>query len=260
MPGDPFMFAIPLRPKAVARDWGRVCHLLASTLDSILNQSDSDFSVVIACHDVPKLSLLDDPRITILRANTPLPTDPNEQMKDKHMKKRLALAQLHRLGGGWFMPVDADDLVSNRLVAHVRKLNPRFGMIIDEGWEFDCANLGLRPAPRFNRLCGSSGIFRFSADELPEQANQTEERLADVFKNHTQWRETAIALNRPLDLIGFRAAIYTTNNEENHSVLVGAIGWKRRLMRFVTPLRTPSAAVISEFSLGRLLGGRQIFN
>ena len=251
---EPFVFAIPLRAKAIARDWGRVSHLLACTLDSILNQTDPNFCVALACHDVPDLPILADSRISILRTEAPLPRDLKEQMQDKQIKKRLALAHLHELGGGWFMPVDSDDLVSRRLVNHVRQTNPRFGFILDEGWEFDCVHQGLRPAPRFNRLCGTSGIFRFTLDDLPNRADQNEETLADAFKNHTHWRETASTAGRPLDLLGFRGAIYTTNNQENHSILVGDVGWKRRLTRIVSPLRRPSIAEVDEFSLRRLLG------
>jgi len=250
---EPFLFSIPLRAKAVAHDWDRVCHLLSSTLDSILNQSDQNFSVVLACHDVPDLALLKDPRIAVIRTETPTPSNLSEQMTDKHRKKRLGLAHLRQLGGGWFMPVDADDLVSNQLVERVRLLRPRFGLIIDQGWEFDCAKKGMRPAPRFNRLCGSSGIFRFAIHDLPVQAYQTAETIADAFRDHTCWRKTAVALGRPLDLLNFRAAVYTTNNQENHSVLVGDIGWKRRLVRLVTPLLAPTPAQVTEFSLGRLL-------
>ncbi len=254
MTSDPFLFSIPVRAKAVSRNWERVCHLLACTLDSILNQSDPNFSVVLACHDVPELPQLRDPRVTVLQTDTVLPCDLREQMRDKHIKTRLGLAHLHQLGGGWIMQVDADDLVSNQLVARVRQLQPRYGLIIDRGWEFDCIRRGLRPAPRFNRICGSSGIFRFAATELPTRADQNQTVLADSFRDHPRWREVSAALGRPLDLLAYRAAIYTTNNQENHSVLAGGIGWKRRLLHLVTPLRTPTAAEITEFSLGGLLG------
>ena len=124
----PFLFAVPLVAKMVARDWDRACHLLACTLDSILNQTDSDFMVALVCHDVPDIPQLSDPRVIIIHAASPLPRNPSEQMYDKGFKKRLAFSYLNKMGGGWVMLVDADDLVYKDLVSYGRKINPKYGL------------------------------------------------------------------------------------------------------------------------------------
>jgi len=253
MASEAFVFAIPLRARAVSLDWDRVCRLLAGTVDSALNQTDPDVVVVVACHDVPEIQRISDPRVVVLRSTAKLPGDLQEQMWDKHRKKRMVMAHLHAIGGGWVMPLDSDDLVSNRLVADIRRRRPRFGAIIDQGWELDCATRRLRAAPRFNRVCGSSGVFRFGPSELPASADAGSEALSDRFSNHTKWREVAAELGRPLDTLDFRAAVYTVNNRENHSVQAGDVGFKRRLLRLVSPGHRPSTAEIAEFSLGRLL-------
>jgi hypothetical protein len=247
------LFAIPLRAKGVSRDWARVCHLLSCTLDSVLNQTDPHFSVALMCHDVPDLPQLKDPRVTVLTCHAPLPRDLQEQMRDKGLKKRMALAHLHQLGGGFLMLVDSDDLVSNRLVAHVRARKPRFGLLIDAGWEFDVSTRRLARAARFNRVCGSSAIFRFTPDELPADAAQTTTTLSDKFDSHRLWRETAATLHRPFDQVDFRAAVYTINNQENHSVLTGNIGWRRHLLRLLTRSHRPTDAEVQEFAMAGLL-------
>ena len=253
MSSEPFLFAIPLLARAVARDWDRVCQLLSCTLDSVLNQSDADIQVALVCHDVPDLPQLKDPRVVVLQIDAPLPHNPDEQMVDKGLKKRAAFAYLRELGGGWVMLVDADDLVSCRLVEYVRQVNAQYGMLIDEGWEFDCGTGKLAPASRFNRVCGTSAVFRFRSHELPLHYKDTERTLSDAFESHREWRERAAELNRPLAPVNFRAAVYTINNAQNHSAMVGKIGWRRRLLRLLTFSHFPSRTEISEFSIARLI-------
>ncbi len=249
----PFLFVVPLVAKMVARDWDRACHLLACTLDSILNQTDSDFMVALVCHDVPDIPQLKDPRIVVLQAHSKIPQSLGEQMIDKGYKKRLAFAYLRLLGGGWIMLVDADDLVSKRLVEYARKSNAKYGLLIDKGWEFDCQTKKLTFARRFNRLCGSSALFKFTVEELPQSAAQEQETISDKFESHRIWRETANGLNRPFNFIKFKAAVYTINNQQNHSTLMGGVGWKRKFSRFLSFSHTPSKADINEFSLHGLL-------
>ncbi len=250
---EPFLFAIPLVAKEVARDWQRVCSLLQCTLNSILAQTDKNFSVVLVCHDVPDIPQLSDPRVIILHAASPLPRNPSEQMYDKGFKKRLAFSYLNKMGGGWVMLVDADDLVSKHLVSYVRKINPKYGLLIDRGLEFDCVSKKISKAFKFNRLCGSSAIFRFSISELPSEVDQQEMTLSDHFESHRLWREKSIELNRPFDFVNFFAAIYTINNLQNHSAFSGPAGWKRRAIRLLSLARQPTSSQIDEFSLDALL-------
>lgn len=249
----PFLFAIPLVAKSVARDWERACQLLSCTLDSILNQTNPNFKVALICHDVPDIPKLLDPRVVILKSLSPIPSTPNEQMVDKGHKKRLACAYLYGLGGGWIMLVDADDLVSNRIVDYVCKSDAKYGLLIDDGWEFDCVIKKMTKAPRFNRMCGTSAIFKFSKNELPSNALHDQRTLSDAFESHRLWRETSMNLGRPLDFVNFRAAIYTINNQQNHSTLMGPIGWKRKFTRLFSFSHSPTPVEIAEFSMNGLL-------
>ena len=43
------------------------------------------------------------------------------------------------------------------------------------------------------------------------------------------------------------------NNQQNHSTLMGGVGWKRKFSRFLSFSHTPSKADINEFSLHGLL-------
>ncbi|CAK0775085.1 conserved hypothetical protein [Gammaproteobacteria bacterium] len=249
MDQPPFLFAIPLRSRLVSKDWRRICKLLSQTISSIINQTNPNFHVVVGCHELPELAIPSDPRLVFLQTSTSVPTNLQEQMDDKRRKRRLALAYLRALGGGYVMPVDADDLVSRRIVQYLRTCPPRFGYIINEGYELDYQTGLIKYTPRFNKFCGSSAIFRFSAEDLPLSESDESSYVADMFQNHTKWKDTAEKLGRPLQNFPFCAAVYVTNNSENHSVMAGNVGWKRTILRIFTPARKPSRDLAAEFSL-----------
>ena len=51
------VYTISLKSKQVSVNWTHVCNLLERTLNSIYNQTDRDFKVVIVCHEKPDLEL-----------------------------------------------------------------------------------------------------------------------------------------------------------------------------------------------------------
>ena len=139
-------------------------------------------------------------------------------------------------GGGYLMALDADDLVSNKLVGFVRRDHYPYGYLIDEGYEYDCSADRVRFAPRFNRVCDSSAIFHFTPADLPQAADDTGS-LSDKFTNHTLWATTAAELGRPFRKLPLHGAMYLINSGENHSALTDNIGWRRELLRRFTPAR-----------------------
>ncbi len=54
-----------------------------------------------------------------LEVDFPPPIYRDEQIVDKHRKREVIACRLREEGGGYTMFVDADDLVSNRLVEFV---------------------------------------------------------------------------------------------------------------------------------------------
>jgi hypothetical protein len=245
-----FFFGIPLRSQQSAKSWHNVSRLFEATLRSVLGQTDSDFRIIVACHQLPEIAAIDDPRVIAVEAPFPPPRSFPEQMVDKGLKRRLIGATLRGLGGGYLMAVDADDLVSNRLVSFVRTDADPNGYILKDGYEFDCARGLIRAAPRFNRLCGSSAIVKFEVEDLPIAADDQRPCYFSRFSNHVFWEAVAAADSRRLKRLPFRGAIYMMNNGDNHSVQADNIGWKRRLLRLFMRGATPSAALASEFSLG----------
>jgi hypothetical protein len=244
-----FVFGIPLRSRVTARSWDTAVRLLERTLGSVLAQTDDRFRIILACHERPEIRALNDPRVLAVQATFPPPASFDQQMQDKGMKRRLIGATLRKLGGGYMMMVDADDLVSNRLVAYVHQDCDPNGYVLKKGYEFDAARHRLRGAPRFNRLCGTSAIIRFSADELPTSVDDYERRYFSLFSNHVHWEEVARSNGRPLKPLPFRGAVYVMNNGENHSVQAHNIGWRRQVLRRFTPHARLSENLRREFGI-----------
>ena len=134
---EQFFFGVPLRASATAQRWDRVCALLQ--MCSAINETDGDFRVLLACHNAPDFVEMSDPRIQVIRSEAPIPTTSAEQMHDKGRKLRAIRAAMRQHGGGYLMALDADDLVSNKLVGFVRRDHYPYGYLIDEGYEYDCS-------------------------------------------------------------------------------------------------------------------------
>jgi hypothetical protein len=115
----------------------------------------------------------------------------------------------------------------------------------------------LRRAPRFDRLCFSSSIIRWNVADLPEvpftQQRVPLRRYLDV--GHARWADLARADGRPLKPVPFPGAVYVVNTGENQSFATHNIGWRRRLLRQLTPGRPVSAASRHEFSIPPDVGG-----
>jgi hypothetical protein len=251
-----FCFAIPVRSKAASKNWQGVEARLSATLTSILAQSDTNFIVLAACHDVPSSPELADPRVTVLRTDTPPPRDFAEMMLDKKHKRRMMAVEFGRRGAGFFMLTDEDDLVSNRLVEFARSTNDPNGYIVKAGWIYDSTNQTLVAHPALNLRCGTCAIFNFAKDDLPTSMDDTVHRRHDDFGKHFEFEETAAALGRPLRPIPFPSVIYVVHGENFSIAEKRSAALPRRVVRYIRrlpealkPRRKPSDAIRQEFSL-----------
>ena len=113
-------FAIPLKPRRLSRDWGRVAALLEATLRSVLWQTDPDFRMLLAVADPPPVALRD-PRIEVIEV-PPATSEPRRGFRDRRRRILAMAGEVCARGGDIFVPVDADDLPSRRLA---RFLNTR---------------------------------------------------------------------------------------------------------------------------------------
>jgi hypothetical protein len=211
-------FSIPLIPKKRIDNFERVGELLSDTLRSIANQRSGHYTVMICGHDKP--GTLDTHGIDVcwIKADWGSREAPNGP-SDKFWKRLTIGAEIKRRGGGYVMPLDADDLVSDRLVEAVHDLRDPHGYVITEGYMLDRQTGDIAPIPgawpnSFDYYCGSCGIFNMAPEDLPNDRTDEECYYAAIRAHHT-WTRRAARANRPLRPIPFPAAIYIQNNGVN---------------------------------------------
>jgi len=248
-----FYFAVPLISKQACHDWGQVESLLNETLGSILNSTSQNYKILIACHDVPNTQYNDSNKIKYLQAGFPPLMGQNKPMLDKIFKLKMIGLEIQKNNNDCFvMLMDADDLVSNKLVEYVNKDQDNYGYYIYKGYELDYSLKRLRYCPRYHRLCGSSIILRVSKCDLPVLLDQKKEDNyfnKMIYVGHRYCEPISKSLNRPLKKIPFAAGVYIINNGENHSVLTNNIGIRRRIVRALTPTFPLNNKIQNEFGI-----------
>lgn len=243
---------IPLKSKKVSSDWSRVTELFNNTLRSVFNQIDPNFKVFVACHEIPETPYGDDPRLEFLPVDFAPPRWRVERNVDRYRKREVIASRVRQEGGGYIMLLDADDLVSNRLVKFVHDDQAPYGYVVQKGWELNYERRKISRAPAFHRLCGSCAIINWDEEDLPRFPSAPEScRFRDFIdnNNHPAWASASASQGRPLQPLPFRGVIYVWNNGENFSVAKGNVGARRRLLRFLMPSNRLSAKIIEEFAL-----------
>lgn len=250
-------FGVPLKSRAVAADWALVIRMLENTLRSIFNQTVQDFRVVVACHEVPQTSFNGDPRLEFVSVDFPPPLYLAERVIDKHRKRETVLSRLRGKDDAYFMLLDADDLVSNRLVEFVQRDKAPHGYIVKSGYELDFSANIVRAAPAFHRLSGSCAVLRLRPEDIPESPLRLEASFVRelVSHHHPTWEEWLEKLGRPLAPLPFRGVTYVMNTVENLSRQKGNIGTRRKLLRMLLPARHPSRQWLDEFGFGAEVPG-----
>lgn len=129
-------FVIPLKPKSQSKNWEKDCAMLNNTLASLLNQTNEHFKVFVVYTDAPDLNIQSSklhfiqfpfpfiPFDSIPEAQEILPHFSFDKLMlerrwDKSKKIFYGCKIAKEQGCNYLMSVDADDLLSNKLVEFV---------------------------------------------------------------------------------------------------------------------------------------------
>jgi hypothetical protein len=153
-------FSISLAGKDDQATWQKRCSLLGHTLRSIFNQTDSHFKIVIVGHEYPDITEMNDKRITFIRCFFDKPKDRAQSLLDKRRKRIIGALYISKKRGGYIIWLDADDLVSRKLVQYMRKKADPNGYIFLKGYALDHSSKIIAPVPgawekTFDQVCGS---------------------------------------------------------------------------------------------------------
>ena len=177
---------------------------------SVFGQSTSSFRLVAVCHEPPRLKRCFDERLEFITVNFPAPSyDYDQMVNDKVRKLIVALRRSRELGASFVMPIDADDLISNRLVAYALAHPDADGWFVDRGWRYEHDRRWIDVLDRFNLVCGSCNILSrrwFAFPGLPEREREAETELIE--KGHHQAAQAFLARGVKLKPVPFRAVVY----------------------------------------------------
>lgn len=212
------LFVVPVKSPRLSRDWALACRLFERCVRSICAQTVEDFRVVVVCNERPATGF-EHPRLEYLVVDFPVPEmrRPGEvtttgydyglsaeiarKNADKARKLRAGFEHGARYAPTHCMGVDADDCVSRRLAAFVKRHPEKAGWFFKKGYIHpEGGRLLYVNVKNFNQTCGSSVIFRADLQQV-------------VLENPDFY---AHCIDRaPLAPLPFAGAIYSIANGDN---------------------------------------------
>jgi hypothetical protein len=226
-----FCFITPLRAPEWSDNWLRICELFERTAISVFRQTTAAFRHVVVCHEPPKLKRAFDLRLEFVTKDFPLPGKPPRAsgltgdawpiMSDDKLNKLVAgLQRARELNADFVMLLDADDLVSCRLAAHVLSRPEADGWFVARGWRYQYGRNWIETLDGFNQVSSSCNVLSrrwFNFPGCPERERDADAAL--ILQGHGQAVEAFAARGALMRPLPFRAMIRTENGE-NMSILM----------------------------------------
>src|SRR5215510_6195698 len=159
------VFLIPFASRQVRANWPAACKYLQQTIRSIRNSASQNYRVIVASNEEPELEGGFDDNVCFQLVNNQFPL---------HLSTRAAQRsdKLAKIGAAWtqakskwqpkyVMKLDADDLISSRLVGWLEENGTEAGYLIRHGWLWRSgARHLIQHTEYLDRVCGSCLIIR----------------------------------------------------------------------------------------------------
>ncbi|WP_017444362.1 hypothetical protein [Gayadomonas joobiniege] len=172
---------IPLKAKAVAKNWQEVANSAYQTVQSVLHQTNSCFSVALVGHDCPEnltqVTHAGKPVFVPFDAFPPPVVNPTDEMLNqknyeidrcsKILKGMQVLAERDSDITHWFA-LDADDLLHKNFVSTLIKAGDHQGFIIENGYFYFAKWKIFNATNEFYYYCGSSAVISQSLFTIPD--------------------------------------------------------------------------------------------
>ena len=205
-------FIIPLKSRQVAKSWNRLSILLERCLKSVCSQTDTNFKVVVVCHEQPEIQFTHS-QIEYISVDFPAPNLDNLSFgevkgvgdTDKAQKILAGITHLKQDHPSHVMVVDADDCVSQHLAALVNQNSDCDGWYLKKGYVYEEGKkIVFLNTKNFNQSCGTSIIIKYDLHHLlfPSQT---------YYDHHQHLLKNGVVLKE----LPFVGAIYVIKNGEN---------------------------------------------
>lgn len=212
------VFIIPLRSKQVAKSWETVSSLLERTLQSVHNQTSSEFRVVVVCHERPTLKNSYS-HLEYVEVDFPPPSTTTREAKHIDQCRKIWTGFRHTCQdpNTFFMPLDSDDCVSNRLAQFVQENSDCNGWFFNTGYQYREGSKRIRLRENgFHLICGTSHIIK-SEVLHPLIIQKQLSEIEDIrFLQHHHLHKLLTAQGIKLRPLPFPGAVYVTDNQENN--------------------------------------------
>ncbi len=169
---------IPLKAKRVSRDWNAAASALKRTLNSIFNQSDDDYFVVITGHDCPEFLMhSDNNKVDFIEASFPAPDRnsegfvPQDLINDKNLKIISGLYALRNKKLSFIFQLDSDDLLHKDFIASLKAYKSFDAMILQGGYLYYQSSERYIETVELDQYCGSTVVVRAGSFEMPTEVS-----------------------------------------------------------------------------------------
>ena len=253
-------FIIPLKSRAVSKDWEIVQRLCQRSVRSVLQQTLDKFRLILVCTDRLDIDL-SHPAITVVREDFPIPDSrPESRMDDKGLKVRRGLVEAGKSGAAHVMIVDADDCIHRQLAEWVHKHDIRQSWTIDQGYWYEEGSPIIRLIKDFDRICGTSFVARLESGDFPVDMEAPRGSYFDyLIDGHVKAADYLRGHGRPVASLPFPGSVYVKETGENYTGKKGP-GFQyqglRTHLRRLAQIRPLTPATRANFGLYPLAADR----
>lgn len=210
-------FIIPVKSAQVSGSWSQFSKLFERTLKSVTNQTSQNFKVVVVCHEKPEINF-EHASVEYIHVDFEVPQlktapkDKHDGMKEEDKSKKIlaGVAHAEKYDSDYFMVVDADDCISNKIVSYVDENGDenQVGWYINKGYLYrEGDKIISLNKENFNSLCGTCIILK------PNYLKHIFQYKPHLLYVH---QTTEFDDGKKMRRLPFPGAIYSMANGENH--------------------------------------------
>ena len=240
-------FLIPFASRRIKSKWDIACAHLRQTLKSVQNSTSESYCVVVAGHEAPDFNFESNARFCYLSVDHAISNHEDPVVRGRLDKLAKIAAACNHATAAWnpqyVMKLDADDLISSKLVHWLENFGGEPGYLIKHGWVWRSgAGHVFQSTEYLDRVCASCLIIRsdIAEQEGPfltgvEGTRLNEAGLTFAITNqyslvpgsgtstlllndsHQRYAAQFAYLGHRIATVPFKAVVYRTGNPESNS-------------------------------------------